>query len=197
MATSKISIINSALSLLGHKTVTSLTENDTVDRISNAYDQLRDEALTAGPETDGWKFAKHTKEGIAVDATAPEGEYNYRYAIPSNPFCLKLFRVEVAGTELRDWVREGQYVLTNEEDEEVDMVYTFRVTNPTHFPPHFVKVLYYMTALHFCMSITQSRLLRREMLEEFEVKVLPRARGHDAREHYVQEYNEDYIDAGR
>lgn len=123
-------------------------------------------------------------------------EFAYRYARPT---CTKVTEVSVGGIELTDWVREGDWILTNQEDDEVDMKYIDHFDNltVTNYPPHFVKVVAWKLAEHIAYSITQSRTLGEQILTELETLYLPKAIAMDAREQYVKEQDTSWVDTGR
>lgn len=137
---------------------------------------------------------------VADDATGTakwtSQEFAYRYARPT---CTRVTNVQSGGVELTDWVREGNFILTNMVDDEVDMM---RVLAPsevtiTNFPMHFVEVLWRRLAIHLTYSLVQNENIRTNLLTETEQVFLPRAIGMDNREQYVQEDSSAWVDAGR
>ncbi len=139
-----------------------------------------------------------TETFVADDATGTvrwtSFQYIYRFAVPTD---LKLVSVQVAGTELTDWLREDDYVLTNLEDTTVDMKYVFSVTTTTRFPPYFTKVLYLSLAVELAYSIIQSATFMESLINELENIQLPRAIARDEKEQYVQESSSSWVDTGR
>jgi hypothetical protein len=197
MATSKTSIANMALIKLGEKTVTDITADSPTARACNAiYDQVLDEALTKGPEK-GWKFARHRQADVAVSGDDPAFDFEYQFEIPSEPFCLRMVAVKVGDVELTDWERQGDYILTSEEDEEVDMLYISRETDAGKFPPHFVTVLYTMMAAQLAYRLKESSKHYERITMELEQVVLPRAIAMDEQERYVQEESTSWVNIGR
>ena len=160
MALSRTKIANLAIIRIGEKRVTDITDttSESAKLCAEMYEELRDELLEGGPEK-GWKFAKHRK-AVAVDATAPDFGYDYRFQIPSNPKCLRIVSVQVEGVELTDCVREGNYVLTNQEAEEVDMIYIKQVASEADFPPHFASLFWKTMAARLAFSRVQSEKLK-------------------------------------
>lgn len=137
---------------------------------------------------------------VADDATGTvywtSEQYEYRYAIPSD--CLKVISVQVGGVEIEDWVREGDYILTNEEDEDVDVVYIKQITSSdtADFPPHFVAALYTKLAILLAYATTQSRTIIEDLLNHYHTVVLPKAIAMDEKERYVQEESSSWVDVG-
>jgi hypothetical protein len=141
-----------------------------------------------------------TKTFVADDATGTvkwtSKELAYRYARPT---CTRVTNVQTGGIEIKDWVREGDFILTNMVDDEVDML---RVLAPsevviTNFPMHFVEVLWRRLAIHLTYSLVQNENIRTNLLSETEQIFLPRAIGMDNREQYVQESSSAWEDVGR
>lgn len=122
-------------------------------------------------------------------------EYLYRYAIPTTPTVLKVVSVSVGGTELTDWVREGDYILTNEESDEVDMVIVQQITDTTKFPPLFTRVLVLRMQIKLHYNLTQD-LKAIDRLEIKLDKAMSKAIAMDEREKYVKESSTSWVDAG-
>jgi hypothetical protein len=123
-------------------------------------------------------------------------EYNYRYRIPT---VTRVTAVQVGGMDITDWVREGSYILTNQEDSEIDITYVLAPANVTvtNFPMHFVEVLWRRLASHLAYDLVQNRVLQQQIITEMEQIYLPRAIGEDNREQYVQESSNSWVTAGR
>jgi hypothetical protein len=118
--------------------------------------------------------------------------YSYRYAMPT---AHRILSVQVGGVELTDWVREGVYLLTNQESTEVDIDYIDQVTTTTLFPPHFTRVLILKIAIALHYNLTQD--LRAIQLLEVEYdRAMSKARAMDEREKYVREYSTSWVDMG-
>jgi len=123
-------------------------------------------------------------------------KYAYRFARPT---CTRVISVSVGGVELTDWVREGSWVLTNLESDEVDMQYIQDSDELTvaDFPGHFVDVLWRKIAIHLCYGQVQSRTFTEQLMTELETVYLPRAIAMDAREQYVKEEDHSWTEIGR
>jgi len=124
-------------------------------------------------------------------------KYLARFARPT---CTRVTSVKVGGVELTDWVRKGDWILTNQEDTEVDMDYIFSHTSATldvaNFPAHFVNALRLKLAADLAYDLVQNSALGDRLLREYEEIILPRAIGMDNREKYVQEFSDSWIAAG-
>jgi hypothetical protein len=151
-AISETKICNLALVRLGEKMITSLSDDSQSARICDlVYGELRDELLCRYR----WKFAIHRKS-VTADSASPEHGYDYQYSVPSSPKCLRILKVEVSETELTDWVREGDKILTDGEDETIDITYIRQVTDEAKFPNSFVKALAMSIAEYLAYNLIQS-----------------------------------------
>lgn len=123
-------------------------------------------------------------------------EFAYRYARPT---CTRVASVKVGGIELTDWKRKGSWILTNLEDDEVDMDYIYHLDNltVTNFPAHFVTILWRNLSVHLAYDLVQSRTLSEQLKVELETVHLPRAIALDAREQYVKETDNSWTEIGR
>lgn len=138
-----------------------------------------------------------TKTYVANDATGTaywtSEEYSYRYAIPTSSTVLA---VKVGGVELTDWVKEGSFILTNQEADEVDMDIVSALTSTvTSWPAHFVRVLVLKLAIALHYSMTQD--LKAIQLLEFELdRAMAKAIAMDERQKYVKESSESWQEVG-
>lgn len=139
-----------------------------------------------------------TKAYVADDATGTakwtSDSYEYRFPLPT---MLRLVSVTVGGAELTDWIREGAYILTNQESDELDIQYVQSITTESLFPPHFAKVFYMMLAYHLSFDIVQSKEHSNAVFEELYGQVMPKAMALDEQEQYVEEESHSWVEAGR
>jgi len=137
---------------------------------------------------------------VADDATGTakwtSEEFAYRFARPTS---TRVTNVQVGGVDITDWPREGDYVLTNMEDEEVDMLYVAApaAVTITNFPMHFVTVLWRTLASHLAYDLVQNINLQNQLIQELERIHIPRAIGMDNREQYVREFSKSWTEVGR
>ncbi len=122
-------------------------------------------------------------------------QFTYRYARPTS---TAVTSVQFGGAELTDWIREGEWILTNQQATEVDMTYIRVLADLTvaNFPPHFVDALWRRFAVHLAYDLVQNRVLSEQLLTELETIHLPRDIAMDARVQYVQEFNNDWQNVG-
>lgn len=122
-------------------------------------------------------------------------KYGYRFARPS---CIKAVGVCVAGVELTDWIREGSYLLTNQESDEVDIHYILPAASltVTNFPQHFNEVLWRKLAIQLAYKLVQKASFAPELITELEQITIPRSIGMDNKEKYAKESSNAWVAAG-
>jgi len=108
MATSKLSIINDALTLLGANRITSLTDGSTESAVMNQlFDSVQDAVLRAYP----WNSATYRRQ-LAASTDTPVFGYSYKYQLPIDPYCLRVLEMNET-TTLDVWRVEGRFLLTD------------------------------------------------------------------------------------
>ncbi len=116
----------------------------------------------------------------------------YRFLVPTGKDVLA---VSVGGIELTDWKKEGLYILTNMESEEVDMAIVKSITTVTLFPDSFVKALALRIAVDLAYNITQDmNLVDRLTVASDDAK--HKAIANDEHKKYVQESSETWVEVG-
>lgn len=175
MATSWVKICNTALSLIGKDIITDLTESSEGARYCNLfYEMVRDEVLRAH----AWGCAKYrTALALSADYTPPS-DYDYAYALPSNPYCLRVLHLGNA-TDALDYRIEGRYLLTNES--EAVILFIKRVTDPNELDVLCAGAIAARLAVDLALPLTGSRTMAESMWALYEKK-LSEARMIDNRE---------------
>ncbi len=120
-------------------------------------------------------------------------EFTYRYVRPTS---LRVTSVSAGAAELTDWLREGIYLFTSQEATTTIVKYVQSITTTSLFPSHFVKVLYMNMAAHLAYDLVQNRVFSEQLFLELETVHMPRAVALDAKELFVQEFNQDWQNAG-
>ncbi len=204
MAT-KTEICNDALIEVGAQPVEAVPGTTVEGELCNrVYDSELAKLLEDGPEL-GWKFANKRVQ-VAVNAVAPPFGFLYKYQRPAD--ALKVFLVGIGSnsvsntttnvvisTELTDWVREGDFVLTSQEDTQVNMVYGTLETDTAKFPVNFRKLLSLNIAKIIGHRLTADFGERDRIVEDIRAqRVL--AFAVDGDEQFVREENNDWQDAG-
>lgn len=179
---SKVSICNAALIDLGADTIMTLTQDSESARACNAvFDTLLDQILTAH----NWNCAKH-KQALAQSATAPLFGYEYAYALPTDPYCLKVLNLyeEDSGYE---WKVVGRYLETSSETANIE--YLKRVTDINDLTPTMAAALSALIAATIAYRITANASMRETMWKVYGGKL------QDAIAKDAQEKREDLDDS--
>lgn len=104
---STIDLCNGALTLLGQPTIVALTDNNRAAKLVNQrYQYCIDAVLRAHP----WNCALERK-ALAQDSTAPVFGFDYRFALPTSPWCIRVLEMSD-----KDYIFkvEGRYLYTDE-----------------------------------------------------------------------------------
>lgn len=193
MATSEVTICNLALTRLGHQMISALTEGTTTSDLCNLYYvPTRDAVLRAHP----WNFAIF-RQSLARDTAAPNHEFSYKFALPTDPYCLKVIRTSweatgFSGTAVYGFPGqmgyadygvpyriEGRFLLCNEST--VSIEYIGRVVDVAQFDDQFVDVLAQRLAAEMCVRLTDNQSAAKTLWEIYTAK-LTEARTSDAQE---------------
>ena len=185
MAT-EVSICSNALRRLGDDPITSLTDDTERARLCNSfYEDSRDAVLRSHP----WNFAI-TRASLAKLSTAPAYGFANQFALPTNPYCLR-----VLGMEYEDYIfkvenvaTHGRVLLTDEAT--ANIIYVARITDTNLFDAMFVDVLTQKLAVDLAYPVTNSTTLQTQMQKVFEKK-LSEARSIDGQEGFMDDLVSD------
>ena len=185
MAT-EVSICSNALRRLGDDPITSLTDDTERARLCNSfYEDSRDAVLRSHP----WNFAI-TRASLAKLSTAPAYGFANQFALPTNPYCLR-----VLGMEYEDYIfkvenvaTHGRVLLTDEAT--ANIIYVARITDTNLFDAMFVDVLTQKLAVDLAYPVTNSTTLQTQMQKVFEKK-LSEARSIDGQEGFIDDLVSD------
>lgn len=159
MADSEVTIVNTALTLLGEGRIMSLTDNTKPAREAKAiYAPTRDHLLGAY----NWSFAKD-RISLPSLAAAPAFGFSLQYQLPTD--CLRVVMVGdyYAGLDLSDYRNspdfpfeiEGRKILTDL-GAPLNVKYIKRIVDVTLHPPIFDMCFATKIAEYLCEPITQS-----------------------------------------
>lgn len=166
MSASVVQICNNALLKFGNITISDLTDNTPQAQACNVlYPLMRDELL----EAHNWNFAMARADISAQLATTPAFQWGYAYTLPAD--CLRV--VELYGTD-DEWVREGNEILTNKE-EEIYIRYVKQVTTSGNFSMYFANCLSVRLAAELVAKLKEDKNMRLELLQELENVWIPEA----------------------
>lgn len=199
--TSELDIYNLALTRIGHEPVSSLTEaSKGADRCRLHYPAMRDAVLRAHP----WNFAIR-RAALAQLSFTPAFEFTYAFALPTDPYCLKVlrtsyeaegysstsvygypglvgygampieYRIETVSIDGTD-VRA---LLCNESSMSIE--YIARITDTSQYDALFVDALAARLAAEIAIAMTDNHAASRTMMEFYQMK-LSEARVVDAQE---------------
>ena len=176
MAT-EVSICANALRRLGDSPIVSLTDDTESARLCNAfYSEARDEVLRSHP----WNFAI-TRQQLSQLSTTPLYQYSYQYALPTDPYCLRVLEMEYSDYvfKIEHLAGTGRVLLTDEGTAKI--IYIARVTDTAQFDSLFIDTLTAKLSVDLAYPVTGSVQLQQNMQKLFESK-LREARSVDGQE---------------
>lgn len=185
MAT-EVSICSNALRRLGDDPITSLTDDTERARLCNSfYVPSRDLVLRSHP----WNFAV-TRATLAQLSDTPAYEYSYQYALPADPYCLRVLEMQYKDYvfKIEHYASQGRVLLTNESTAKI--LYIARVTDTALFDSMFVDVLTAKLAVDLAYPVTNSVKLQDQMQKLFQQK-LSEARSVDGQEGFIDDLVSD------
>lgn len=169
---SEVEIINSALNMLGATNIISRGEDSKSARVSNQrFDAVRDAVFRAHP----WNCLM-TRINLAADSDTPAFDWSYQFTLPSDPFCLRVMRLDNLDI---DFLVEGRKILCDEES--INLLYLARVTDPNQWDSLLIETIAARLAADISFSMVQSTSLTANLFAMYENK-LSEARFTDATE---------------
>lgn len=169
---SEVEIINSSLNMLGATNIISRGEDSKSARVSNQrFDAVRDAVFRAHP----WNCLM-TRINLAADSDTPAFDWSYQFTLPSDPFCLRVMRLDKLDI---DFLVEGRKILCDEES--INLLYLARVTDPNQWDSLLIETIAARLAADISFSVVQSTSLTANLFAMYENK-LSEARFTDATE---------------
>lgn len=169
---SEVDLINSAMNMIGASNIIERGEDSKAARVSNQrYDSIRDAVLRAHP----WNCAV-TRVNLAPDTGAPAFDWDYAFTLPTDPYCLRVLRLDYLDIEFRV---EGRKIVTNEQS--INLIYIARVTDPNTYDTLLQEAIAARLAADVSFTLSQSTSLTQNMYSLYESK-LKEARFVDATE---------------
>ena len=109
MALTDIDITNRALTRIGAPTITSFDDGSReAEVMTQLYDHTFDTLITEAK----WNFAVKDVE-LSSDVTTPtDPNFDYQYLVPSD-YVQLVCVLSTSGMPIRDYTRQGDYILTN------------------------------------------------------------------------------------
>tara|TARA_R100000655_G_scaffold75773_1_gene114676 strand:- start:2928 stop:3506 length:579 start_codon:yes stop_codon:yes gene_type:complete len=185
MAT-EVSICSNALRRLGDDPITSLTDDTERARLCNSfYADARDACLRSHP----WNFAI-TRASLAQLSATPVYGFDYQFALPTDPFCLRVLAMEFEDYvfKVENLSTQGRVLLTDQETAKI--IYIARVTDTTLFDSLFVDTLVAKLAADLAYPVTNSLKVQEQMYKLFQLK-LSEARSIDGQEGFIDDLVSD------
>jgi hypothetical protein len=185
MAT-EVSICSNALRKLGDDPITSLTDDTERARLCNSfYESSRDACLRAHP----WNFAI-TRATLAQLSTTPAYGFSYQYALPTDPYCLRVLEMEYQDYifKIENLATEGRVLLTDESTAKI--LYIARITDTSLFDSLFVDLLTAKLSINLAYAITGSLKVQEQMYLLY-TKILSEARSVDGQEGFIDDLVSD------
>ena len=141
---SEVDICNLALTHIGQKSITNLTDDTQEARVCNLfYSDTRDSLLRSHP----WNFAIRRVE-LALLPTTPAFQFGYEFSLPSD--CLRVLFTD----SRHDFRVEGRKLLSNSDSVKIE--YISRVEDTTQFDYGFIDALWTLLAYRISFNITES-----------------------------------------
>jgi hypothetical protein len=161
---SVVSICNLALSNIGKQNINDLSEPGAEAKSCRQfYEHVRDTLLCVYP----WRFAGKTASLAQVTNDKP-GQWAYAYSRPTD--CLKVRWLRPQYSLLDACPETTQEEISHPHDTEGETIYcnlspaflryTFRITDPTRFPPLFIDALSWHLATRLAMPLTKDVKVR-------------------------------------
>jgi len=141
-----ISMSSNALLLIGHNTINSFTDAGAGARAAaNLYEVVYEDAITSH----AWRFAMG-KVTLSKLAAAPLNEWTNAFQLPGD-LLLTYRNYPRSPFEIYE-----DMLFSDQETMEID--YWFKPAETT-LPPYFVKLMQYLLAAEFAISVTDNRTL--------------------------------------
>ncbi len=183
-----VQIANLALRRLGADRIASLTEDSENARaVNDVHETVRDAVLRLHP----WNCAL-TRASLAADAVTPTWGYAAAYTLPTDPYCLRVWRLADSTTEYRI---EGRKLLSDA-GAPLALLYIARIADPERFDASLTVAMAAALAAEIAFRLTNSRTAEEAMQKWFE-KTLARARSADAQEGTPESIEADEFERSR
>jgi len=185
MAYTAVQICNIALTRVGGKRISSLSEQSENAIIANTiYNPIYEHVLASYE----WHCAIRRAK-LAQLSSSPEYEYDYKYQLPSSPKCLRVLSTYPEA----EYKIEGQALLCN-----VDQIYIRYIArvDESELDSHVALVVAARLAIEFANRVAQDTALKGQLWQEFQLIEL-KAKNIDGKGREKDEKGEyDWIKAG-
>ena len=159
---SDVDICNSALNMIGASNIISLNEDSKAGRICNQrYALVRDSVFRSHP----WNCLM-TRKTLSPDSVAPPFDYANQFTLPTDPYCLRVLRLQDPDTVHKI---EGRKLLCD--DATIQLVYIARITDPNEYDQLLIEALSSRMAMEISYSLVNSTSLTQMMETQFNTKI--------------------------
>lgn len=173
MATTEVSICNSALIKLGADQITSLSDESKEAVLCNAqYAKIRDMLLYSHP----WNFAT-TRVELTTNANESAWGGLNEFELPAD--YLRVIDLDFQNYPDYEWYVEGGLLYVSADT--VNIKYIAQVTDPTLFSAGFVELLAMALANEISYALTQSATIKQGIQAEY-ARMLADMRSFDSQE---------------
>jgi hypothetical protein len=170
-----VEMANQALFMLGQNSIISMTDDVESARLCNGrFAYNRDATLRAYP----WNSAI-TRATLARSLDAPTWGYDYKFALPTNPLCLRVLEMEEQQEDGYVWKVEGRWLLTDSTT--ANILYIAQLTDPNDMDIMLRETIATRLAADICYALTGSTSQQEIMWSLYEEK-LRMAKSADAQE---------------
>lgn len=182
---SVIEICNAALMKLGDTAIGDLTENSRAAKLcNNLWSIIRDDVFRSYP----WNCLQK-RATLARTATTDTWGYDYRFQLPTDPYCLRVLSVKEHDENSDvDWRVEGRCIVTDSTS--CNILYIAKEENPMQYDMMLVNALAARLATELAYSLTGNAKLVEAMSKQY-IGILKMARSVDAQEGHPSELYED------
>jgi hypothetical protein len=161
---SPVDVANLALLKVGDRVIVSFDEATTAARILTLlYPRMLDAVLRAHR----WRFAVR-QVALAQLADPPVWRYAHAYALPTDPYCLKVIRVSVEEDRLA-WEIQGRTLVTDASL--VNIEYIARLEDPMAWDALFLEAFTERLAAELVIPLTDTPSLRQTLLQTYLLKI--------------------------
>lgn len=201
MVTTVLEIYNMGITRLGHEPMSAVDENTKAGRLVRLhYPTVRDGLLRSHP----WNFAVR-RAALAQLSVTPSFEFDYAYALPTDPYCLKVLRTSFEATGFSSAAVYGfpglfgygpipvehrietidvsgtpvRALLINESS--VSIEYVARIEDVSLYDPMFVDCLAAKLAAEIAIGLTDNQSTAKTAMDIYQMK-MSEARTMDAQE---------------
>lgn len=183
---SHVDLANMAILKVGHRPILTFDDaSDTARTLKLLYQPTLDSVLRAHK----WRFAVTQAGPLAADKTAPSWRYAARYQLPTDPLCLRVFRVN-ADENGNTWEVQGRFLYT---DQAAPMIeYIGRIDNTNLFDSLFIEAFVERLAAEIAIPLTSTPSLQVQRFQAYQLKI-QEARSTDGMEATPEQITSDIL----